>query len=101
MQAMSKTRSHPSPAIIGIMCVVIGMVLFAIQNTVKDPYPIYGGVYFFVFTCLAWAYPQSALLITFAACPFQNDLSGNTGLFRFSIVELNLLIMAVAFGLRM
>jgi len=98
---MTRARTHPSPAVIVGLCVVIGLIVYAIQNTVKDPLPIFGGIYLFVFTCICWAYPQSALLFTFAACPFQNDLSGNFGPFRFSIVEVNLVIMAVAFAMKM
>jgi hypothetical protein len=51
---------------------------------------ILGGViYALVFSAIAWSRPAFALLMTIAACPFQNELvSGSPVLF--SIAELNL-----------
>ncbi len=48
-------------------------------------------VYVACFFLLAWRYPGAALLLIFAAAPFQNDLSGGSGA-RFSIAEINLML---------
>ena len=45
--------------------------------------------YALAFFVVAWRYPGLALLLIFAAAPFQNDLSGGEGA-RFSIAEINL-----------
>lgn len=84
-----------------VMCVVVSVAVFIIHNSIPDPMPAYACLYFVGFVGLAWVYPQTALLITFAGAPFQNDLSGNSGPFRFSMVEVNTLVISVVFAMRM
>lgn len=44
------------------------------------------------FGLLAWRFPGVALLLIFAAAPFQNDLSNGGGGARFSVAEINLML---------
>ncbi len=62
-----------------------------------------GGIYALVFWAVGWRVPWMALLLIFAAAPFQNDLSGNDGGvsgLKFSFAEVNLLLALPLFLLR-
>ena len=54
------------------------------------------GIYALVFWLVCWRRPELALLMVFAAAPFQNDLSGNDGGggggLKFSFAEINLVL---------
>lgn len=96
-----ESRISPNIALLVTAVLLIGVVVYGISQTVPNPWPIYGIIYVFSYIALAWMYPQTALLLTFAAGPFQNDLSNNEGFFRFSVVELNLLLTSLVFLFRL
>ncbi len=90
-----------STALLVVSTLILGSILaLAAGLTMDDPMIVYGVIYSSIFTAIAWRFPALALAITFASAPFQNDLSGGSGIFRFSVAELNLLFCGMVFLFR-
>src|ERR1700722_12177676 len=77
--------------------VCCGVIAFGASLTMDDPSSVIAIVYCLGFIALAWKYPQVALAITIAAAPFQTDLSGGFGPFRFSLGEISVMLAFIAY----
>lgn len=64
---------------------------------VEAPLPAFGALYAFAFCLLAARRPDIALLITLGTTPMLTDLSGGGGEAKFSITEINLLLLSLVF----
>ena len=75
------------PLILASLIATVSLTALALSNLLIAGALIYAAGYLL----LAWRYPGLALLMIFAAAPFQNDLSSG-GSARFSIAEINLML---------
>ncbi len=90
-----------STALLVVSTLILGSILaLGAGVALDDPSLVYSIIYGSIFLSIAWRFPALALAITFASAPFQNDLSGGSGMFRFSIAEINLLLCALVFVFR-
>ena len=100
---MTQSQAAAPRANYGPLLVVFGlfaMISWVVWTIVPNPIPILATMYVCGFLALASVYPQVALILTFAAGPFQNDLSGGGVGVRFSIVEINLFLLSIIFFFR-
>ena len=74
--------------------------LVLVRVALKEPLYVVGVLYAAGFWVLAWRYPAAALLLIFAACPFQTDVSGG-GLAKYSVAEVNVVLSVPVFVLHM
>lgn len=82
---------------------VLAFVLFtAVLVPVALSYPLaaIAAIYVPGFWWLAWKRPHIALLLIFASCPFQTDVSGG-GFAKYSIAEVNMVLTIPVFLLHM
>jgi hypothetical protein len=80
-----------------VVTAAVGLTALGVHNAVAALAVGYVAAFWFV----AWTWPHVALALIFAATPFQNDLSGDAGFARFSVAELNLVLVLPLFAAHM
>ena len=83
--------------------IVLLFVIFAailVYVSLTFPLAAIVAIYVPTFWWLAWKRPHFALLLIFAACPFQTDVSGG-GFAKYSVAEVNMVLTIPVFILQM
>ena len=84
--------------VIVLLFVVFAAVLVPVS--LANPLAAIVAIYVPAFWWLAWKHPAIALLLIFAACPFQTDVSGG-GFAKYSVAEVNMVLSIPVFILQM
>jgi hypothetical protein len=89
----ARSLGRPLLATGAVTALAIGLTALAVQNALAA----LAVGYVLAFWIVAWNWPHIALTLIFATTPFQNDLSGESGLARFSAAEINLMLAIPVF----